>query len=99
MTINKKQTRSDPLKYRHISLTPVTCKSMERLLATNITNCLSDNDNLFAHLFEFCAAHSTVDHLLETNNDITLMIDEREVVDPVFLTSVKPLIWCIRVYL
>ena len=40
--IYKKQTRYDPLNYRHISLTLVTCKSMEIMLATHIINYLTD---------------------------------------------------------
>ena len=84
MPIHKKQTRYDPLKYRSLNLTPVTCKSKERLLATHITNYLTEKKILSAHQFGFRATHSTVDQFLATYNDITLMIDAGMVVDIVF---------------
>ena len=53
----------------------VTYKSIGRLLATHIIIYLTDNDILSVHQFDFRAAHSTVDQVLATSNDITLMID------------------------
>ena len=74
MLIYKKQTRFDLLNYTPISLNSVKCKFMERLLATNIINYLTENYILSVHQFGFCAAHSTGDQLLATYNGITLIL-------------------------
>ena len=50
---------------------------------------MTDNNILSAHQFGFRTAHSTVDQLLATYNDIILMIDEEKVVDLVIFDFSK----------
>ena len=79
--IFKKGSRSDPLKYRPISLTSVCCKSLESILVKVIYDYLCSNDLLNDEQFGFRSGRSTEEQLLLTYNDITLSLDNGNLVD------------------
>ena len=87
--IFKKNSRYDPLNYRPVSLTSAVCKVFERILVKHLSNYLEENSIISELQFGFRAAHSTVDQLIVTYNDITSMIDQGNTVDLVFFDFSK----------
>jgi hypothetical protein len=85
----KSKSRYDPLNYRPVSLTSVCCKSMERVLASYLTEYLESNDILSPHQFGFRRHRSTEDQLLLTYADVAEWVDEGMVVDVVLLDFSK----------
>ena len=73
--IYKKSSRFNPLNYRPISLTSVTCKVLERIIVQHVTQYLDANNIISEQQFGFRAGHSTVDQLILTYNDISLSAD------------------------
>ena len=59
--IYKKASRYDPLNYRPVSLTSVTCKAMERVIVEELNRYLDENILISGEQFGFKKAHSTVD--------------------------------------
>ena len=62
--IFKKGPRSNPLNYRPISLTSVVCKTMERIVCSQLRHYLECNSLLSSEQFGFRAGRSTMDQLL-----------------------------------
>ena len=87
--IYKKSHRYNPLNYRPISLTSVTCKLLEKIIVNHLTDYLQLNNILTPQQYGFRANFSTVDQLISTYNDITGMIDQGQVVDLVFMDYSK----------
>ena len=87
--IYKKSFRYDPLNYRPVSLTSVPCKLLEKLLVNHISEYLEDNHLLSDHQYGFRSKYSTVDQLITTYNDITMMVDQGMLVDLVFFDYSK----------
>ena len=87
--IYKNSSRCNPLNYRPVSLTSVTCKVMEKAVVSHLTEFISENSLLSEHQFGFRSGHSTVDQLLATYNDITGYIDQGKVIDLLFFDYSK----------
>ena len=87
--IFKKGSRCSPLNYRPVSLTSISCKSMERILASHILSFLEDNHLLADSQFGFRKAHSTVDQLLLVYGEVAKWVDSGKVVDIVYLDYTK----------
>ena len=87
--IFKSSSRFNPLNYRPISLTSVTCKTLEKIITYNLKLYLDVNSLISDHQFGFRSGYSTVDQLLITYNDITACIDNGQCVDIVFFDYAK----------
>lgn len=87
--IYKKGSRSDPLNYRPISLTPIPCKSLERLVSHALFGFLEDHSVLDNSQFGFRAGRSVSDQMLLTYNKITQWYDRCLVVDLILFDFVK----------
>jgi hypothetical protein len=87
--IYKKGSRYDPLNYRPISLTSVTCKCLERVLVQHLTAYLEDNNILTDHQFGFRSGRSTMDQLLIVYNDVSKWLDNGSVVDLIMFDFAK----------
>ncbi len=79
--IYKKGSRNFPSNYRPVSLTCVACRVMERIIKEVIVNHLLKNRLISESQHGFVSKHSTVTQLLQTLNDITRAVDEKEAVD------------------
>ncbi len=79
--IHKKGSRSIPSNYRPVSLTCVACRVMERIIKEVIVQHLSRNRLISKSQHGFLSRHSTVTQLLQTLNDLTQAVDEKEAVD------------------
>ena len=73
--IFKKGTRQDPLNYRPISLTSVSCKMFEKLIVNQLNVYLDNNSLICNQQFGFRKNRSVEDQLLLTYNDITSWLD------------------------
>jgi len=62
---------------------------MERILVDSLTNFLNVNSLISDRQFGFRAKHSTCDQLISTYNDITLSINDGQVVDLIFFDFSK----------
>ena len=87
--IFKSETRYNPLNYRPVSLTSVCCKTMERILADQLTEYLEANTLLSNMQFGFRKGRSTEDQLLLTYDSISRLVDVGEMVDLVLLDFSK----------
>ena len=87
--IFKAKSHTDPLNYRPVSLTSVCCKSMERIVASRLTEYLESNNILSSHQYGFRSNRSTEDQLLLTYDDVGRWIDEGYVVDVIMLDFSK----------
>ena len=87
--IYKNSSRNNPLNYRPVSLTSVTCKVMERAIVGHLAEFIHDNSLLTEHQFGFRSGHSTIDQLLATYSDITGYVDKSKVVDLLFFDYSK----------
>ena len=65
------------------------CKSLERIIVSQLNNFLSVHSIIVDEQFGFRAGHSTSDQLLLTYNDISLSLDNGKVVDLVFFDYSK----------
>ena len=79
--IFKKGHRYDPLNYRPISLTPVSCKTLEHVIADHLMEYLCDHQLLSDHQFGFRRNRSTVEQLLLVYNNISESMDSGRTVD------------------
>ena len=79
--IFKKGSRNDPLNYRPVSLTSVSCKTMERLITQHLTGYLEDSALLDVNQFGFRAGRSTMDQLLLVYAEVSKFVDEGRTVD------------------
>ena len=85
----KKSFRYDPLNYRPVSLTSVSCKVLEKIIVSHLLDYLNENHLLNKFQYGFRPNHSTVDQLLATYNDVTLMLDDCKIVDLIFFDFSK----------
>ena len=69
--IFKKGLRLDPLNYRPVSLTSVTCKRLERVLSDVIYDYLDSTSLLSSHQFGFRPGHSTAEQLLLAYEEVS----------------------------
>ena len=70
--IFKKGARYDPLNYRPVSLTSVCCKTLERVIAEQLTAFLEDNSILSEDQFGFRKGRTVVDQLILTYDAVTM---------------------------
>ena len=87
--IFKKGNRYVPLNYRPISLTPVSCKLMERLISRHIYEYLDEHSILSDHQFGFRSGRSTVDQLLLVYEEVSRLVDGGESVDVILFDYSK----------
>ena len=87
--IFKKGSRLSPLNYRPVSLTSVSCKTMERLIVAHLMTYVSDNSIISKDQFGFRKFYSTADQLLITYNEVTDLVDKGKSVDLIFFDFAK----------
>ena len=87
--IFKKGKRTDPLNYRPISLTPVPCKTLERIITKTLYQFLDDHLIFDDAQFGFRANRSVSDQLLLTYDKITQWYDAGYTVDLILFDFVK----------
>ena len=87
--IFKKGHRFEPLNYRPVSLTPVCCKSLERIITHHLLAYLEENGLLSEHQFGFRQGMSTMEQLLLVYNDIAASVDAGKIVDLVLFDYSK----------
>jgi len=74
----RKGQSSDPASYRPISQTSVFCKLMERVIAAELNDFLLANGLISRHQHGFIAKRSTTTNLMDSLNDWTLAIDNKQ---------------------
>ena len=79
--IFKKGPRFEPLNYRPVSLTPVCCKVLERIVAYHLLMYLESNALLSDHQFGFRQGRSTTEKLILVYDEITRLMDAGYIVD------------------
>lgn len=87
--IFKKGKRSDPLNYRPVSLTSVSCKILERIIVAALHNYLEANSILNVNQFGFCSGKSVEDQLLLTYDAVSEWMDTGNMVDLVLFDFSK----------
>ena len=75
--IYKKGKRSDPKNYQPVSLTSLTCKTMEHILVSQIMKHLESNNILIQKQHGFRSQHSCKAQLFLTTNDLPKEIDDK----------------------
>lgn len=85
----KSKSRYSPLNYRPVSLTSVCCKSMERVIVSQLMGYLEDNDLISPHQFGFRRSRSTEDQLILAYTDVSDWVDAGFVVDVILLDFSK----------
>ena len=77
MLLFKNGSRCNPLNYRPVSLTSVCCKSLERVIVSQLTEYLETSGLLSSNQFVFRKGRSVEDQLLltyaEVANRVTLV--------------------------
>ena len=81
----KAGARSDPVNYRPVSLTSVTCKLMESIIKDALTHYLDVNDIISPHQHGFMSGRSCLTNLLETLECWTKALDEGVGIDVLYL--------------
>ena len=87
--IFKKGTRSDPGNYCPVSLTSIVCKVLESLIRDTIVDHTNINKLYTECQHGFKKHRSCVTQLLEVMEDFSLMLDNREIIDLVYLDYKK----------
>ena len=87
--IYKRGPRSVASNYRAVSLTPVPCKVMERILVSHIVEYLESNSLLSPHQFGFRAGRCTEDQMLLFYDAVAREVDCGRSVDAVYLDFSK----------
>ena len=85
----KKGNRSSPKNYRPISITCISCKIMESVIAKSLTNYLQLYHLLSKNQFGFLPKRSACTQLLSTLNDWTLSINNNLSIDAVYIDFTK----------
>ena len=88
-TIFKKGTRSDPGNYHPVSLTSIVCKVLKSPTRDTIADHLNINKLYTECQQRFNKHQSCVTQLLEVMEDFTLMLDNRDTIDVVYLDYKK----------
>ena len=87
--IFKKGDKKEPLNYRPISLTCISSKMIEHIIAHEIRLFLSDNDMLTECQHSFRENHSFESQLIHTLSDLTLFGNSKTQVDVIVLDFSK----------
>ena len=87
--IFKKGPRTNPLNYRPISLTPIPCKCLERIITRTLYNFLDEYIVLDNNQYGFRARRSVSDQLLLTYENITHWYDIGLTVDLILFDFIK----------
>ena len=87
--IFKKGKRTDPLNYRPISLTPIPCKILERIISKTLYSFIEEYLIFDDAQYGFRPNRSVVDQLLLTYNDITYWYDQGATVDLILFDFTK----------
>ena len=82
--MHKKDVSSSVENYRPISLTSVICKLFERIVTEQMLDYLRKYNLITRHQHGFLSQHSTTTKLLETLNDWTLALRNKQVVDAIY---------------
>ena len=83
--VHKKGTATDCSNYRPISITCVCCKLLERIIVNKLHDHLSTNNILHQAQHGFTKGRSTLTNLLESVNDWTLCLQNKQQVDVVYI--------------
>lgn len=89
MPLFKDGIHSDLLNHRPISLTSVSCKSFERIIVSQLTSYLEDNNLLSQHQYGFRLGRSVFEQLLFTYDYVTHFYDSGMSVDVIFFDFKK----------
>ena len=87
--VHKKGPRSDPAKYRPISLTCISCKLLEHVISSSIMKHQDQNNILFPFQHGFRLRHPCETQLLVTVHDLAKGIDQHLQTDLVLLDFTK----------
>jgi len=87
--VYKKGLHSLPSNYRPISLTCISCKVMERMIADSVTNFLNSHNLITEEQFGFLARKSTCTQLLATLNEWTKAANAHYRIDAVYIDFAK----------
>ena len=87
--IHKKGPTCDPNNYRPISLTCVCCRVMETIINRHIIDHLQRNNLINKHQHGFLKRHSTCTNLLESVNDWTIALNNRQTTDVIYIDFQK----------
>ena len=87
--IHKKSSKESPLNYRPISLTSISSKIFEHILATNIRTHLDKNDILTSRQHGFRRTYSCDSQLLTTIGELINNLDDKVQTDIVVLDFSK----------
>ena len=85
----KKGLPTQCTNYRPVSLTSVVCKVMERVIVSQLTECLRKHRIISKQQHGFFSRRSTVTNLLETLNDWTLAIQGNNRISAVYIDYSK----------
>jgi hypothetical protein len=85
----KKGNKSDPTNYRPISLTSILCKMFEHIITSKLANFLEQNNLFNNDQFGFRKNRSCELQLLRVIQDLSLILDNKEEADLVFLDFSK----------
>ena len=83
--IFKKGSKDDARNYRPVSLTPIICKILERLVCDQLVKFLNYNNILVDNQHGFRAKRSCETQLLQCVNDWSLALDNKNNIDIIFL--------------
>jgi len=85
----KKGNKSDPTNYRPISLTSILCKMFEHIITSKLATFLEQNNLFNNNQFGFRKHRSCELQLLRVIQDLSLILDNKEEADLVFLDFSK----------
>ena len=87
--IFKKGHRYKPCNYRHVSLTAVICKLLEKLVRRNIIDHLEQNELIDPAQHGFVKGRSCVTNHLETFEQWTQILDDGGSIDVIYMDFMK----------
>ena len=87
--VHKKGNKSDPTNYRPISLTSILCKMFEHIITSKLASFLEQNNLFNNDQFGFRKNRSCELQLLRVIQDLSLILDNKEEADLVFLDFSK----------
>ena len=77
--------RHESSNYRPITLTPILCRTLERIIKKEIMKHIEENNILYKDQHGFVNRRSCLSNLLSTLEDITALYDQGYPVDEIFL--------------
>ena len=87
--VHKKGPTTDCVNYRPISITCVSCKLLERIIVNKLNNHFTLNNILHDAQHGFIKGRSTFTNLLESLNDWTLCLQNKDQVDIIYIDFSK----------